>query len=344
MLSPCHWRTPPKSYGPWEQVASDITEELVRRGHEVTLYATADSITSATLRSVAPVGLLEPEGKDLDDKLYGYLHSAMAFEEAKDFDILHNHYDGYPLVMSKMTPTPVVSTVHGFSSPYIHKLYLKYPNVNYVSISHADRKHCPDMNWVANIYHGIQLDDWPASTESEDWLGFIGRVHPFKGTHLAIQAAKKAGKVLKIAGSIDANDPVVNKYWEEEVEPHIDGEQIVYLGEIGGQARVDFYRKAQAILVPIQWEEPFGLVLIESMAAGTPLIAFNRGSVPEVVQDGVGGFVTKADDVDEMVQAIGRIHTIDRAAVRAYAEANFSVTKMVDQYEELYRKVIAKNR
>lgn len=340
MLSPIHWRTPPRSYGPWEQIASDITEELVRRGHEVTLYATADSITTAKLKSIAPYPLLEQSGKDLDDKLYGLMHMAMAYEDAGDFDIIHNHYDGYPLVMSKLVDIPVVSTVHGFSSPHIHQLYRRYDNVSYVSISYADRLHCPEMNWVENVYHGLHISDWPANYQPEDWIGFIGRVHPFKGTHLAIEAAKKSGEILKIAGSIDENDPVVLDYWEQAIKPQIDDKQVIYLGEVSGPDRLEFYQKAKATLVPITWEEPFGLVLIESMAVGTPVIAFGRGSVPEVVEDGVGGWVVAPDDIDAMADAIGKIDQLDRSAVRKHAEENFSVGTMVDQYEALYRRLI----
>lgn len=346
MLSPIHWRTPPRKYGPWEQVASNIAEELVRRGHDVTLYATADSATSAKLRSVVPYGLLEEAGKNLDGGLWSRLHAAACFEDAArgEFDIIHNHYDGYPLTMSRLINTPVVSTVHGFSSGQIHELYRRYDNVSYVSISKADRKNCPDMNWVANVYHGLHLADWPYAANSQDWIGFIGRIHPSKGTHLAIEAAKRAGRNLRIAGAIDEQDPVVAKYWHKEIEPHIDGRHVQYLGELGGPEKLAFYQQAQAILAPILWDEPFGLVLIEAMAVGTPVVAYGRGSVPEVVRDGVSGWVVPPNDLEALAAAIGRVDQLDRKAVRAHVEQYFAVETMVDGYEAVYRDVLQGRR
>jgi len=342
MLSPIHWRTPPHKQGAWELVASNITEELVKHGHDVTLFATGDSITNAKLQWVAPRPVLDPTGADLEAKLYSYMHAAMPFEAADQFDIIHNHFDGYPLVFSKLVKTPVITTVHGFSSPQIKNLYLRYNQSHYVSISLADRLHCPDMNWVANIHHGIDLAQLPFSPKPEGYFAYLGRVHPTKGTHLAIQAAKKAGVTLKIAAHIDENDPLVTAYWQEHCVPHIDGSQIIFTGEADAAAKSKLLRGAVATLCPIQWEEPFGLVFIESMASGTPVIAYGRGSVPEVVNDGVGGIVVEPDNMAAFVRAIQDAHTLDRRAVRAYAETTFSIEHMVDEYEQAYAQILGR--
>jgi len=341
VLSPCHWRTPPRQHGPWEQIASVITEELVRRGHDVTLYATADSVTSARLRSIVPHPLLEEAGKALEPKVYGYLHAALPFEDAAQFDVIHNHYDGYPLVFSRLVSTPVVSTVHGFSSPQISEIYCKYDNVAYVSITDADRRHCPDMNWVATVHHGVDFADLPYGPAPDDYVCFLGRIHPYKGVDVAIEAARKAGVVLKIAGHIDENDPQVLSYWRDEVQPAIDGTAVVWVGEVGPEGRSELLRGARACLCPIRWDEPFGLVFVESMASGTPVVAFARGSAPELVHDGVSGVLVAPDDLDRLAAAIPAAAALPRAPVRQYAEANFTIERMVDGYEAVYAQVAA---
>lgn len=341
VLSPCHWRTPPRLHGPWEQIASVITEELVRRGHDVTLYATADSVTSARLRSIVPHPLLEERGGTLEHKVYGYLHAALPFEDADQFDVIHNHYDGYPLVFSRLVSTPVVTTVHGFSSPQISEIYCKYDNVSYVSITDADRRHCPAMNWVATVHHGVDFADLPFGAEPDDYVCFLGRIHPYKGAHVAIDAARRAGVVLKIAGHIDENDPRVLEYWRERVEPAIDGERVVWMGEVGPAARSDLLRGALACLCPIQWDEPFGLVFVESMASGTPVVAFARGSAPELIEDGVSGVLVTPDDVEGLAAAIGAAAELPRAPIRRYAEGKFTIEKMVDGYEAVYQGALS---
>lgn len=340
VLSPCHWRTPPRSHGPWEWVASVITEELVRRGHDVTLYATADSVTSARLRSIVPHPLLEEAGRQLEDRVYGYLHAALPFEDAAEFDVIHNHYDGYPLVFSRLVDTPVVTTVHGFSSPQISAIYRKYRHTSFVSITDADRRNCPDMNWVATVHHGVDFDELPYGPEADNYVCFLGRIHPYKGVHLAIEAAQRAGVPLRIAGHIDENDPRVLAYWRDEVEPRIDGDRAVWVGEVGPTARSELLRHAQACLCPIQWDEPFGLVFVESMASGTPVVAFARGSAPELIEDGVSGVLVPRDDVDALTAAIGRAARLDRSAVRRYAESHFTIATMVDKYERVYERVL----
>lgn len=338
VLSPIHWRTPPRKQGAWELVASNLTEELVRRGHDVTLFATGDSITKAKLQWVAPHPVFDPPGK-LEWKVYGYMHAALPFELADQFDIIHNHYDGYPLVFSKLVTTPVVSTVHGFSSPQIKEIYLRYNQTAYVSISDADRRHCPEMNWVATVHHGIDLSQLPFSPQAGDYYAFLGRIHPTKGTHLAIQAAKAAGVTLKIGGHIDDNDPVVMRYWREQCLPLIDNKQIIFLDEVGPRQKSELLRGAVATLCPIQWDEPFGLVFIESMASGTPVIAFDRGSAREVIGDRVGGLLVKPDDMAAYVQAIRGARSLDRRTVRRRAETEFSIERMTDGYERVYRQL-----
>jgi glycosyltransferase involved in cell wall biosynthesis len=340
VLSSIQWRTPPHKMGAWELVASNITEELVRRGHDVTLYASAGSITNAKLRWVAPYPIQEPSGIPLEDKMYTYLHSALVFEEADQYDIIHNNFDGYPLVFSKLVKTPVISTIHGFSSPQIKDLYMKYNNTSYVSISYADRRNCPDMNWVSNIYHGVDVKKVPFSNESQDYYVHLGRVHPTKGTDLAIQAALKAGVTLKIAVYLNEHDKGIMEYWNEKCLPYIDGKQIIYIGEADEKTKYELLSGAIATLCPIQWEEPFGMVFIESMAAGAPVIAYNRGSVSEVIRDGVGGIVVERDNMDAFVSAIEDVKKLDRAVVRRYAETDFSIEHMVDQYEQAYAKIL----
>lgn len=344
VLAPIHWRTPPHKQGAWELVASNLTEELVRRGHDVTLYATGDALTKAKLRWVAPSPIFEPQGQQLESKVYGYLHAALVFEDSPRFDIIHNHFDAYPLVFSKLVKTPIITTIHGFSSPQVKEIFKRYNQTSYVSISYSDRRQCPELNWAANIYHGINMDELPFGHEPKDYFAFLGRAHPNKGTHIAIQAAKKASVKLKIGVHIDENDPAVVKYWQEACLPLIDGKQIIHVGEVAAEAKSDFLRGAIATLCPIQWDEPFGLVFVESMASGTPVIAYGYGSAPEVVQDGVGGLVVEPDNFDKFVEAMKQISKLDRRQVRTYAEKNFSIERMVDQYEAAYLKVIDKSK
>jgi glycosyltransferase involved in cell wall biosynthesis len=342
ILSPIVWRTPPRKMGAWELVASTITEELVRRGHDVTLFASGDSITKAKLHSVAPYPINEPpeSQKPLENKLYTYMHSAEVFEMADQFDIIHNNFDAYPLAFSKLVKTPVISTIHGFSSPQIKDMYMRYNQTSYVSISYADRQNCPEMNWVANIYHGIDVSKIPFGLETQDYYAFLGRVHPTKGTHLAIQAALKAGVRLKIAAFIDYSDKEIINYWNDHCLPFIDGDQIVFLGEVGEVEKYEMLKGAIATLCPLQWNEPFGLVFIESMSTGTPVIAYDRGSVSEVVKNNVGGIVVQPDDMNAYVEAIKSVNNLDRQAVRNYAETEFSIEHMVDQYEQAYAKIL----
>ncbi|OFV81578.1 MAG: mannose-6-phosphate isomerase [Acidobacteria bacterium RBG_16_64_8] len=334
MLSPIAWRTPPREYGPWELVVSLLTEGLVGRGIDVTLFATADSLTGAQLRAVIPRGY--EEDRTIDAKVAECLHIAEVFEHADEFDLIHNHFDFLPLAWSRLTPTPVVTTIHGFSSDRILPVYRKYDqSVYYVSISHANRS--PALDYVANVYHGIDLKGFTFRAESGDYLLFFSRIHNDKGAHEAIEIAKRAGRRLVMAGIIQDKD-----YYGSQVQPYLDGKNVAYVGSVGGSARDKLLGGAYALLHPINFAEPFGLSVVEAMACGTPVIAFAKGSMPEVVADGQTGFLVNS--VEEAVAAVQRVPELDRAACRRHVKERFSADRMVDGYLEVYRKVLERSQ
>lgn len=332
-LSPIAWRTPPRQYGPWEQVVSSITEGLAKRGHDVTLFATADSITRAKLVSVCPRPLHEDDS--LESRLYECWHNSTCFEMAEEFDLIHNHYDFPPLTYSKLVKTPVVTTVHGFHSPAIIPLYRKYNNTYFISISYSDRKNAPDLNWVANVYHGLKLKDFDFKNRPEDFLLFLGRISMDKGTHLAIDVARKTNKKLIIAGIVP---PEEKGYFEKLIKPSIDSKQIEFIGPVDVKAKNDLLGRALAMLHLVTFEEPFGLTLIESMATGTPVIAIKRGSIPEVVEDGVTGFIVENEL--EAIKKVSEIDKIDRRACRKRVEQNFTTDIMAENYLKAFEKVL----
>lgn len=334
ILSSIHWRTPPRKYGPWELIASYIAEGMVKRGHDVTLYATGDSETKGKLRWICPRPVMEDP--ELEVKVYQYLHMALVFEEASEFDIIHNHYDAYPLVFSKLTDTPIVTTIHGFSSPQVSEIYKKYSNTYYVSISDADRHHAPDLNYIETIYHGINLADFEFNDKPEDYFVYVGRISDQKGVHLAIQIALKLNLNLKIAGVVDKAD---QDYFEREIKIHLDS-KIEYLGVIDESVKKNLMSHARGFLHLNKYPEGFGLTLIESMALGTPVIGMNNGSVPEVVENGKTGFVVNS--LDEVENAVGKINSIERKKCRERVENNFTLDLMLDKYEEVYKKIVNK--
>ncbi len=330
MLAPIAWRTPPRHYGPWEQVVSLLTEGLVRRGVEVTLFATADSVTSARLVAVCPRGY--EEDPELDAKVWECLHISEVFERAPEFDLIHNHFDFLPLTYSALVSTPVVTTIHGFSSRKILPVYRKYDRrVFYVSISDADRS--PDLTYIATVYHGIDLHMFTFRENPDDYLLYFGRIHPDKGTAEAIEIARRAGRRLLMAGIIQDRG-----YWEGEVAPHVDGDRVQYLGSAGPQLRDRLLGGALALLHPIRFAEPFGLAVVEAMACGTPVIAFPRGSMPELIRDGDTGFLVPG--VEEAVDAVKRIPSLDRRRCRREAEERFSSERMVEDYLRVYRRIL----
>lgn len=332
MLAPISWRTPPRHYGPWEYVTSLLTEGLVARGVDVTLFATADSITAGRLEAIVPTGYSEAPGADA--KVMEILHIAQVFEKAGDFDIIHNQADFMPLAFSRLVDTPVVTTIHGFSSERIVPVFKRYEDrVDYVAISDADRH--KDLRYAATIHHGIPIGDFPFDPEGSEDVLFFGRMHPDKGAGEAIRVARAAGRRLIMAGIVQDQD-----YFDREVAPFIDGEQIVYLGAVGGEERVRALGRARALLHLIDFDEPFGLSVAEAMACGTPVIAYRRGSMPELIENGVTGFLV--DSFAEAVAAIDRIGSINRRACREHADACFSVDRMTSSYLDLYRQILSR--
>lgn len=334
MLSPIAWRTPPRHYGPWEQVASWITEGLVRAGVEVTLYATADSLTRARLRSVAP----RPYAEDgsLDPKVWEALHIAALFEEAAGYDLIHNHFDFLPLTYSELVETPVLTTIHGFSSPKILPVYRRYNRRgHYVSISDADRH--PDLDYRATVHHGIPVEEFPFHGEAGRYLLFFGRIHRDKGAAEAIALARQAGLPLILAGIIQDQD-----YFERAVAPHLDGDRLRYIGPVGPAGKGALLGGALALVHLINFDEPFGLSVVEAMACGTPVIACNRGSMPELIRHGETGFlVERAAEAPAMLPQLKEIH---RRRCRDRVEEHFSVQAMVRRYLQLYREIIFKEK
>ena len=330
MLSPIAWRTPPRHYGPWEAVVSLITEGLVDRGLDVTLFATADSITRAKLHAVCPRGY--EEDPEIMPKVWECLHISECFEHGDEFDLIHNHFDFLPLTYTAMTRTPVVTTIHGFSSPRILPVYKKYNGrVHYVSISDADRS--PELDYIATVHHGIDLSLFTFRERPEDYLLFFGRFHPEKGAREAIEAARRVGRRLIMAGIIQDRE-----YFERDVAPHTDVERVVYVGSAGPEKRDKLLGGAYALLHLISFDEPFGLSVVEAQACGTPVVAINRGSMPEVIDHGRTGFLCR--DLDEAVEALGRVGEIDRRACRRWVEERFSVDRMVDDYVRVYERIL----
>ncbi len=330
MLSPIAWRTPPLNYGPWERMVSLLTEGLVKRGVDVTLFATGQSETKAKLVSVVAKGY--EEDRELSPKVWECLHISELFERADEFDIIHNQFDFLPLTYTSMTDTPVVATIHGFSSPKILPVYRKYNDrAYYVSISNADRS--PELSYIATVYHGIDIESFTFNPNPGEYLLFFGRFHWDKGAKEAIEIAKKTGMKLIMAGIIQDE-----AYFEREVKPHIDDKMIIFAGTAGPEERDELLGKAFALLHPINFEEPFGFSVVESMACGAPVIAFNKGSMTELIIDGKTGFLVST--VGEAVNAVSRIKFIIRKECRAYVEDRFTAERMVDDYMKVYRKIL----
>ena len=330
MLSPIAWRTPPRHYGPWENVVSLLTEALVKRGIDVTLFATGDSLTSARLRAVCKKGY--EEDRSIEPKVWECLHISEVFEHAGEFDLIHNNFDFLPLTYSGLISTPVITTIHGFSSPKIYPVYQKYNDrAFYVSISKADR--LDSLDYVANVYHGIDISQFTFQPRPGQYLLFFGRIHIDKGAGEAIEIAKKSGMKLIMAGIIQDS-----QYYEKNIRPFIDGRRVVYVGSAGPEKRDSLLGNAYALLHPINFNEPFGLSVVESMACGTPVIAFNRGSMPELINHGHNGFLVQT--VDEAVAAVHDIPMIERSACRRVVEERFTADRMAKDYIDVYRRIL----
>jgi len=330
VLAPVAWRTPPRHYGPWEQVAFNISEGLAKRGIEVTLFATKDSFTSGKLDGIVKKGY--EEDKTRDAKVLECMHISYVMEQADQFELIHNHFDFLPLTYSRLVSTPMLTTIHGFSSQQIIPVYKRYNDINtYVSISNTDRH--PSLKYIATIYHGIKCSEFEYVETPQDYLLYFGRIHPDKGTDEAIAIAKATGKRLLIAGIIQHAE-----YFREKVEPFIDGDQIVFAGHAGPEKRRELLCNALALLHPIHFNEPFGLSVAEAMFCGTPVIAFNKGSMPELIENGISGFLV--NNIEEAANAVKSIGQINRRKCYEYATSKFSYDIMIDKYIEVYRSIL----
>ncbi len=329
ILAPVAWRTPPRAYGAWETVASNITEGLVKRGWKnITLFATRESITKARL-----VGWIDrgyEEDKSQIPLVSTCLHISKAMQMADEFDLIHNNFDYLPLTYLPFIRTPMLTTIHGFSHPDILRVYHDHKDTYYVSISDADRD--PGLPYLATVYNGIDLSNLTFRPTPGDKLVCYGRIHPDKGFHLAIEVAKKAGRELILAGIIQDQD-----YFDNEVKPHIDGKLIKFIGPVNPPQRDALLKEAYAVVHLNTIPERFGLVMAESMAAGVPVIAMDLGSCREVIADGVTGYLVNG--VDEAVEALGRIDRIDRRKCRRHVEENFTIDRMVANYEKVYAEI-----
>jgi len=350
-LSTPFFDTPPKTYGGTELVVHWLTEELVRRGHKVTLFATGNSETSAKLEYVfkkalgpgKPKGLLSKLAKKLSWALAlpSLYHAILPFEKANQFDIIHNHFHYYGLFFSSLIKTPVLTTYHGDLSTAekcpIEKLILeKYKKNFWVAISKSQKKQTETkLNFLKVIHHGIPLSLYPFSKKHQNYLAWLGRITKKKGILQAIKVAKKTNQKLVIAGTVNPRD---KEYFKKEVKPEIDNKLIFYIGPANHQKKVKLLKNAKALLYPILWEEPFGLVMIEAQACGCPVIAFGKGAVPEIVKDKKTGFIVR--NTKEIVQSLKKINEIDRKDCRSNIEQNFTVKKMVDEYEKVYYKIL----
>jgi glycosyltransferase involved in cell wall biosynthesis len=335
-VAPLWERVPPCAYGGVELVVSLLTEELVRRGHDVTLFASGDSITSAKLSAVHPCAIrLDPNVKDY--AIYEMLQLSQVYEQAHEFDIIHSHMGCAALPYANLVKTPTLHTLHGIFTPDNEKLFSHARKQPYVSISNAQREERLGLNYRMTVYNGIDLNVHPFQAEPENppYLAFLGRMSPEKGVHHAIEIAKQTGWRLRMAGKIDRVD---KEYFEQEIRPCIDGDQIQYLGEADHAEKTALLGGATATLFPITWREPFGLVMIESMAVGTPVVAIALGAASEVVEDGKTGFLCQ--NIEDCIAAIAHLPKLSRQACRDRVMSHFSVQRMVDGYEEAYRQLI----
>ncbi len=351
MLAPISWPLPPTGYGPWELVAHNLTEELVRLGHDVTLFAAGGTVSSAKVVTTCPhalstwpepersrerrydpqTGLLEgpPDSRALEQ-----LHIAACMERASagEFDVVHSHLHIHALVFGRFIKCPLVTTLHGATwVRAAHPVFEAYKDLPFVSISHAERQMLPNLNYVATVYNGIRLDDFPFQPEKDDYLLFAGRLSPEKGPDVAIEIARRADRRLLMAGLIE---PQYQEFFDAKVKPHIDGKQVEYLGLLSQRDLAPIYRKAAGVLFPINWCEPFGLVAVEAQASGTPLIATRFGALPEIIVEGETGFVV--DTIDEAVRAVDRLGALSPTACRKNTESRFSAAAMAKGYEAVY--------
>ncbi len=325
---------PPVKAGAIYQVVDCITNGLLDKGHDVTVFGSGDSKTRANLVSVTDKSTSKMGLPSNGVNHYMHLLASKCFEMADEFDIIHSHFSLISAFYSRLVKTPTVQTIHSSVTDDVRPFLKAFKDLNYISFSHSQRRQVPELNWIANVYHGIDTKKLKFKAKPDDYYLFMGRIVQEKGPHLAIEAAKALGANIVIAGRSYADD----QYWHKYIEPQIDGRQVRFIGEASNKDKITFFRNAKALLFPIQWEEPFGLVLIEAMACGTPVIGYNRGSVAEIIRDGETGYVV--EDVKEMVEAMKKIEHIDRSACRYRVEHLFSQDKMVNGYERVFERVI----
>jgi glycosyltransferase involved in cell wall biosynthesis len=357
-IAPIIESVPPARYGGTERIISALTEELVRRGHRVTLFASGDSKTKAKLVSVYPRCLRESDVENIySTNIWSLLNVGLAYQEHKSFDIIHDHNsqnNPVSLPLANLSETPVVMTLHGpLDGDYGfnkngqgYEYFEMYSRPNLVTISNQQMNVAPHLNFAGTVYHGLPMRHYPYSTKHDGYLLFVGRIHMFrgkeeKGVLNAIKVAKKLDLPMYIAAKVDKSSPDDVTYFNEVVRPELT-ESIQFLGEVDEAVRNDLMSRAMCVLHPVNFAEPFGLTIIESMACGAPVIGFNRGSVPEVIKEGVGGYVVSS--VEEMTEKVKAVDKIDRAKTRAYALERFSVEKMADGYERIYDRLLRQKR
>src|SRR6201997_4134972 len=325
---------PPKLYGGTERVVSWLTEELIALGHEVTLYASGDSVTSARLEAVWPRAL-RLDGSVRDPNALHMLMLERVYQSAADFDFIHCHLDYYPFSLFSRQSTPFVTTLHGrLDLPEHQPVFDEFSSVPVVLISNSQRRPLPQARWVRTVHHGLPAQLLTPKPIKPSYFAFLGRIAPEKRVDRAIRIAQHCGVPLKIAAKVDNVD---RKYFEEQIRPMMKTANVEYIGEIDDTQKSEFLSGAIALLVPIDWPEPFGLVMIEAMACGTPVIAFNRGSVPEIVEHGVTGFIV--EDAPSAAGAVRDVASLSRRAIRRRFEERFTARRMADDYFRLYRKL-----
>lgn len=336
-IAPIIERVPPKRYGGTERVVHALTEELVKRGHDVTLFASGDSHTSAKLVSVYPRALREARLKDLyGANMLTMLNIGIAYDRQDEFDIIHDHNGHISLPTANLAHTPVVMTTHGAYSPEVKRVFQALRKPFVATISQAQGFPAPGLHYAGNAYNGLPMDHYPFSAEHDGYLLFVGRIANEKGIHFGIEISQQLNIPFIIAAKLD---PVDRPYFKEYVEPYL-SDQITWVGEVDEAERNRLMSRAMAFLHPITWPEPFGLTLIEAMACGCPVIAFGRGSIPEIIRNQETGFVVH--DVEGMIDAVENIQAIDRAQCREHALTKFSAKQMADSYEEIYTKILNK--
>lgn len=342
LLAPITHPLPPPGYGPWERVVADLAEGLTDRGHQVVVFAAAGSKVAGRLVATVPHPIAEwPADAEYpgEARIWEEIHIAEMAAEVRrgGIDVVHTHLSVHPLGFADLLPAPMVVTLHGVAwNRATHPALARHRRLPYVSISDAERRLMPELNYVATVYNGVRAEDYPVGRGRGGYLLFAGRIAPEKAPHLAIEAAQRSGLPLRLAGPVEDRYRV---YYAEEIEPRLGTDRVEYLGAVTRGELSSLYRDAAALVVPLAWEEPFGLVVAEAMMSGTPVIGWRRGALPELVDNGVTGFLV--GDVAEAARAVGRIGELSRVACRAEAESRFSTDRMAAGYEEAYRRALA---